>query len=128
MDQVQHQRILATFHLIFGVVGLIILLLFRLFFGVLFPVISEAIADTEPIAEIFVSFGFELLRFVGYFLLFGTILPSIIGAIGFLQNQSWGIYLLLLSGCLRLINFPLGTALGVYTLWVFFRFQNQQNQ
>lgn len=128
MNSEQHRKLLATLHVIFGVFGLIILLIFRLFFGLLFPFLNEAVTNLEPIAELFVDWGFQILSFIGYLMLFGIILPSLIGAFGFLQNRSWGIYLLLVSGCLRLLNFPLGTTLGIYTLWVFFRFQNQKKQ
>ena len=45
-------------------------------------------------------------------------LPSIIGGIGLLKRKSWARVLMLIVGVLELPNVPLGTALGVYTLWV----------
>lgn len=35
-----------------------------------------------------------------------------------LARQPWGRILAIVIGCLRLISFPFGTALGIYTLWV----------
>jgi hypothetical protein len=37
---------------------------------------------------------------------------------GLLQRQSWGRILTLVVGFISLFNIPIGTALGVYTLWV----------
>lgn len=45
-------------------------------------------------------------------------LPSIIGGIGLLKRRPWARILMLVVGVLELPNIPLGTALGVYTLWV----------
>lgn len=44
--------------------------------------------------------------------------PGIIGGLGLVKRQGWARILVLVLGFLNLINFPLGTALGVYTIWV----------
>ena len=44
-------------------------------------------------------------------------LPGIIGGWALLTGRSWGRPLVLVLGVLHLINIPLGTALGIYTLW-----------
>ncbi len=44
--------------------------------------------------------------------------PGILAGIGLLKYQQWGRVLALVLGILNLLNFPVGTALGVYTLWV----------
>lgn len=44
-------------------------------------------------------------------------LPGIIGGWALLSGRSWGRPLVLVLGCLHLINIPLGTALGIYTIW-----------
>ena len=45
-------------------------------------------------------------------------IPSVLAGIGLLQRQEWGRILALVVGFLSLIDFPIGTALGVYTIWV----------
>jgi hypothetical protein len=125
MDQKRHFQLLATLHIVAGILGLVVIAFLRLFFSFVFPFVSEAIKEAEPIANFLIEFGFSIFQFIGYFILFGTVIPSIAGAIGLVQNKSWGIYLLLISGCIRLVDFPLGTSLGIYTLWVHFKFQNQ---
>jgi hypothetical protein len=45
-------------------------------------------------------------------------LPGIIGGIGVLKYKRWARYLVLILGVLNLFNVPVGTIIGVYTLWV----------
>jgi len=44
--------------------------------------------------------------------------PGIIAGIGLLLRRRWGRILALVVGFLSLISFPIGTALGLYTIWV----------
>lgn len=44
--------------------------------------------------------------------------PLIVGGIGLLYGKSWARTLLLICGVVQLINIPLGTLVGAYTLWV----------
>ncbi|MCP4220075.1 MAG: PspC domain-containing protein [bacterium] len=43
--------------------------------------------------------------------------PGIIGGIGLLKHQGWSRVLVLLLGFISLPGIPLGTALGIYTIW-----------
>lgn len=45
-------------------------------------------------------------------------LPGLAAGYGLLRRKSWGRILAIIMGALNLPNFPLGTALGLYTLWV----------
>lgn len=47
-------------------------------------------------------------------------LPSIIGGWGLLNLKPWSWPLMVVISILHLLHFPLGTALGVYGLWVLF--------
>ena len=44
---------------------------------------------------------------------------NLIAGIGLLERQSWARPLVLVLAFIGLFNIPFGTALGVYTLWVF---------
>jgi len=55
------------------------------------------------------------------FIFFLFALPGFIGALGLLQRQSWGRIVILVVSFLKLIDFPLGTALGVYSIVILFR-------
>jgi len=44
-------------------------------------------------------------------------LPGFVAGIGLLQRKSWSRIIALIVGFLNLFNVPIGTALGVYTIW-----------
>lgn len=48
-------------------------------------------------------------------------LPGIVGGIGLLQHRPWARIVVLVVGFLNLLNIPIGTVLGVYTIWVLLR-------
>ena len=45
-------------------------------------------------------------------------LPTLLAGYGLLTGKSWGRILAIVVGVLGLLNFPIGTLIGVYTLWV----------
>lgn len=48
-------------------------------------------------------------------------LPGLIGGFGLLRRRPWARTLVLVLGILNLVNFPFGTLVGIYTLYVLFR-------
>lgn len=44
-------------------------------------------------------------------------LPSILAGIGLFKRKEWARILTLIISVLDLINFPIGTAVGVYSIW-----------
>jgi uncharacterized membrane protein len=63
------------------------------------------------------AFLYPLLSAIALLLLVKSI-ACVAAAVGLLERQGWGRTLSLLMACVSLINIPLGTALGIYTLWV----------
>jgi hypothetical protein len=47
-----------------------------------------------------------------------AIIPQISGGIGLLKRKPWGRTLILIVSVLALVFFPLGTALGIYSIYV----------
>jgi hypothetical protein len=45
-------------------------------------------------------------------------LPGLLAGYGLLTRKPWARVLAIVVGILGLLNFPLGTAIGLYTLWV----------
>jgi hypothetical protein len=62
-------------------------------------------------------FVYGLLQGVGTVLLIGALLGLAAGA-GLLHRQPWARMLAIVLAFTNLIDMPLGTALGIYTLWV----------
>lgn len=55
-------------------------------------------------------------------LFFGVLaLPGILAGYGLLKRARWGQILGIIVGFLSLFNFPFGTAIGIYTLFVLFQ-------
>ena len=63
------------------------------------------------------NFVHPLLAGIGIFLLAKSAL-SVLAGVGLLERQSWARSLVLILAVIALIDVPLGTTLGVFTLWV----------
>jgi hypothetical protein len=48
-------------------------------------------------------------------------LPGIIAGYGLLTRRPWGRILAIIVAILGLVNFPIGTAIGIYVIWVLFQ-------
>lgn len=62
--------------------------------------------------------------FVAVSLLFA--LPAIIAGIGLLSFKPWARILAIVVSILNLLNIPLGTLLGIYSLWVLLQRETEQ--
>ncbi|MES2298852.1 MAG: hypothetical protein V4582_17540 [Pseudomonadota bacterium] len=107
-----HQRIVAILHLIHGVLIALVLLLLALFFG---AVMSVGSLDGS-VRHIFGAVG--ALVFAPFI---AMAIAQIIAAVYLLQGSRAARPWIIVFGALSLLNFPIGTALGVYTLWALLR-------
>ncbi len=87
----------------------------RLIPGVILMTIFQVGASFLPADVPF--FVPALVRGIGMFILAAAAIGFFAGW-GLLDRQPWARTLALVLGFLSLIEFPLGTAIGVYTLWV----------
>lgn len=46
--------------------------------------------------------------------------PGFLAGYGLLQRRPWARVLAIVIGFLQLVNFPIGTAIGAYTIWILF--------
>jgi len=107
----KHVEVLGWLYIVFGALGLV----FGMFIFVFFS--SLAVLPDDPTgAAVLVTIGLGL----GFFFVVMSI-PEIIGGIGLLKRKSWSRILVIILGILNLIDIPIGTALGIYTLWVLFK-------
>jgi hypothetical protein len=84
--------------------------------GLLFFV-GIGIVSADPTA-------FGVLGIIGLVsvLFFTTLaLPGLLAGYGLLKRQKWGYILGIILGFLNLVSFPIGTAIGIYTLFVLFQ-------
>lgn len=105
-----HVKILGYIYIIAGV---ILVLLGLLFFGVVGG--SGLISGDRQ--AMFVT-GIVGTAIAAFFVILS--IPSIIAGIGLLKRREWARILTIILGVLHLFGFPIGTAIGVYTLYVLF--------
>jgi hypothetical protein len=86
--------------LIIGFIGFVIL------FGVSF--IPDIEAEAPFILRTIASIAVFLFALIG--------LPQIIAGIGLIKKKEWGRILTLIVSFISLLSFPLGTALGIYSI------------
>ncbi len=107
-----HVKVIGILWIIFGALWLCLAVFVLLvFLGV------AMIPNVEDISP-------SILRLIGiiaggFFGLMG--LPQIIGGLGLLRHKEWARILVLVMAFLALLNVPVGTALGIYTLIVLFK-------
>jgi hypothetical protein len=104
----KHITILGVLYIAFSVMGIVaaVILILFLIGGGLISGEQEAFAITVGIGSIATCFVILLS------------VPGIIGGIWLLKRKAWARILVLVLGVLKLFNIPLGTILGIYTLWV----------
>ena len=112
-----HVRILGILRIVMGCLGLTAGLALFLFFGGIASLVGATAATHDPQAALAVP----LLTFLGgivFFVLLILSLPSIVAGAGLLKFRPWARLLTIVLSAIDLLNVPLGTALGIYGLWV----------
>jgi hypothetical protein len=104
----RHVTAVGVIFIGFGAVGIIIgLLLFWLLAG-----IGLASGDKEAMGVL------TIIATVLGGLMVLTSIPEIIAGIGLLKHKEWARILALILSAISLLEFPIGTIIGIYGLWV----------
>jgi hypothetical protein len=113
----QHIKILGWLYIAWGGLIALVGLLFLLGAG-----IAGVAASTEDAGAGLLAGGIGLV-----FALFiiALSLPGIIAGWGLLKRKSWSRMLAIILGALNLLNIPIGTALGIYTIWALTKPESQ---
>lgn len=108
MEMEKHITLLGVLHIAHSALG----------------VIAAIIVFTAVAGGGFISGDYEAMAItaivgssIALFLIIVSV-PGIIGGIGLLKMHPWARILVLVLGFLNLINIPVGTVLGVYSIWV----------
>ena len=111
-----HVKVLATLHIVCGALGVLIgLAVLVIFGGVTGLIQADGDQDAAFVVPIVGAAGGLVVL-----ILFALSIPGIVGGIGLLSYQPWARILTITISILHLLNIPLGTALGIYGLWVLF--------
>ena len=112
----QHVKVLGVLYIVLGVLGIIGALVTLLILGGVAGIVGIA-AHGETDARIAVS----ILGAIGvsvFFFLLVVSLPGIIAGYGLLQFRPWARIVTIVLSAMNLMNFPFGTLVGAYGLWV----------
>src|SRR5882724_6410088 len=115
MTPEEHNKYLAWAHLAHGGFQVLIMAFMMLMFGLMLGLVGSRPGGDGPPAAFF-------LVFMVFALVFNLIfaLPSFIAAYGFLKRKSWAKTAGIIGGVMAAMNFPIGTAVCVYTFWFLF--------
>ncbi len=112
----RHVRILGILHIIGGGLWLLGALTVGMIFGGIAGVLGF-IGVHEPDATI----ALPIIGFIGTVLTVMLVIfsiPSIVAGFGLLNLQNWARILTIVLSALYLFKVPIGTAVGIYGLWV----------
>ena len=110
-----HVRALAVLQIVYSALGLLLgIAVFMLFGGIATVVGFNASADESLIAVPVLT----IIGGVASSILILLSLPRFIAGIGLLTHRNWARVLTLIVSVIGLIDFPVGTGLGIYGLWV----------
>jgi hypothetical protein len=99
------------------IVGILFILMSAVFTAAAVYFIAGVSVDFGPMEEL--DEGFSLITGIfisAYFFVLG--IPGLIAGIGLLRYKNWARHMIIILSVLNLLNFPLGTLLGIYSLWV----------
>ncbi len=112
-----HVRILAYLHIVFGALGTLAALLVLFVFGGLAGIVGATNPGDPNAWRIAMPvLGVVGMVISGFVLLLS--LPGVIAGFGLLRFRPWARMLTIVLSALDLPGVPIGTALGVYGLWV----------
>jgi hypothetical protein len=113
----KHVTVLGILFIAYSAVGLAtgLLVFFVLFGAGTIAELSPGAAAPVEVLPLLITIGSFIC---GFFVV--SSIPGIIAGIGLLKFKAWARILTLVLSIIYLLEVPLGTALGVYGLWVLF--------
>jgi hypothetical protein len=113
----QHKKVLGIIYIVTASLSILVMLTISIFIGTLFEFIIDQSAEGDAVPVL--DMVQKLVAIITWTVTLFISIPSIIAGIGLLNKQGWALTLALILGCLKLLSFPIGTAIGVYSIWVY---------
>ena len=111
MNTNRHIDIVGYLHLAYG----------AFMFVMAFVVVIGSLVGSLFTFDVFGVFSTLLHGAWGALVLLLYALPAIIGGFGLIRRKNWARALVIVMSIVHLFNFPIGTVLGFYSLWVLLR-------
>ena len=106
----EQKRILGIIYVVWGLFDLFVLILAMIFVTRWLPLLDDG-------HEVLIVSDILKVVFLGL-IVFKSV-PCIVGGWGLLNGKKWAETLVLIIGCIALFFFPIGTAIGVFTIYVY---------
>ncbi len=110
-----HIRALAVLQIVYASMGLLLGVVVFMIFGGIAGIVSVSAPFDESLVAVPIL---AIIGSVAGSVLILLSLPRLLAGIGLLKLQGWGRILTIVVSVLGLIDFPIGTGLGIYGLWV----------
>lgn len=110
----KHINVVATLQIVLSILGLII----ATTIFILFHVIGDFVDDQDA------EFVLAIIANVIMVISFIVSLPGILAGIGLFKRKEWARILTLIISVLNLFSFPIGTGIGVYSIWALVQPEN----
>ncbi|MBZ5623424.1 MAG: hypothetical protein LAQ69_32585 [Acidobacteriia bacterium] len=110
-----HVKILGILHVVLSSLGVLAAVIVLFIFGGIAGIVGMSDHSNDAAAAVPILGGIGGIIFI-VILVFS--LPGLIGGIGLLKLAPWSRILMIVISALDLLNVPVGTALGIYGLWV----------
>ncbi len=111
-----HKKVLGIIYVITASLTLIVALSIRALVAIVF---DFAFADADPEEQRVAEFVTNIVSIIPAIIILFSSVPTAIAGIGLLTKQSWASTFALVMGILKLISFPIGTAIGIYAIWLY---------
>jgi hypothetical protein len=125
-----HLKLLGILNIVWSsislLIGLVVLLVFGGLAGFLAATGMSPVSWNDNSGGLIVAPFMALIGFGIVLLICVLSLPAFIGGIGLLKLKSWSRILMIVISIFHLFSFPIGSALGVYGLWVLFQPEAKQ--
>jgi hypothetical protein len=105
----QHVSFVGALHIGFGILGIVGALVIYFSFHFVYQFIEDDLIAQEVIAFIGNSIAILVLFFSSL---------GVIGGIGLFSYRPWARILVMIVSAINCLNVPVGTAKGVYSIWV----------
>ena len=111
----QHVKILGVLHIVFGSLGVLGAIIVLMIFGGISALVGfgDHSADSAAAAPILGMIGGLV-----FILVMALSLPALVIGIGLVQFRPWARIATIILSAFDLLSIPIGTALGIYGLWV----------
>lgn len=111
-----HKKILGIIYIVSASFTILVALFIR---AIMSTVFGFAFENADPEEQRIGEFVMAITGFLPAVIIIFSGVPTLIAGIGLLTKQSWAMILALIMGCLKLFSVPIGTAIGIYAIWIY---------